>query len=132
MERLGHLLEPTSATLYPRDPLLPACPFNDRVVVLVGPNLATTVPVVLPDNKFQKRAATACHTTAYLIGPQGRGAGPPAVLRTGPHVVGDADTDAREERHMIILPTEWSQRAVENAPAGSYTLNRNGIHRPYN
>ena len=84
---IGH-----SASLYPRGPLLPACPFNDRVVVVVGPDLATTVPVVLPDNTFQKRAATACHITAYLIGLHGHSAGLPAILWTGLHVIGDADT----------------------------------------
>ncbi len=77
---IGH-----SATLYPRDPLLAACPYNDRVVVLVGPDLATSVPVVLPDVAFQKLAPTDCNTTAYLTGPHAHGAGPPPILRTGPH-----------------------------------------------
>ena len=94
-----------------------ACPFNDRIVVLVDPDLASAVPVILPDNTFQKRAATACHTAAYLTGP-------PPVLRTGPHAVGDADTDALKECRMIVLPTKWSQQAVEQAPAACYSLNR--------
>ena len=64
---IGH-----SIMKFPGD-VLNAIPYDNHIVVLVGDDLATAVPVVLPNEAFQRTNAINCLTTAEITGVNGRG-----------------------------------------------------------
>ena len=97
---IGH-----SASAFPTDLLDPACPFNNNVVVLVGNDLATSVPYVLPVGAFSRMASQRAHNSAHLTGAHCHAA-VPQVLRTGPHAAGTADTDDYRVRAVFVPPVE--------------------------
>ena len=109
---IGH-----NPTRFPEDPLDAANPFNNKVVVLVGNDLASAVPVVLPDEAFQRTTQACCRNADVIAGNTMHTAAPP-VLRDGPHAptVGDA-SDIRVRRAMVV-PPGTALSFVSNVPNG--------------
>ena len=62
--------DPTNTTVY-----------DEHIMVLVGNDLNTSVPLVISNAQFTRSAATLALTTAVITGAQGFGANPP-VLRS--------------------------------------------------
>ena len=69
-------------TMFPED-ITNTTPFDNQVSVLVGDKVDSAVPVVLPDDAFQRPAAFRSFDVATIIGATGHGAAP-AVYRSGP------------------------------------------------
>ena len=44
------------------------------------------------------------------------------MLRTGHRTTGDANTSGYQGRHIMVLPTNWSQHLTKLAPKGCYSL----------
>ena len=111
---IGH-----NPTRFPKDPLDAANPFNNKVVVLVGNDLASAVPVVLPDEAFQRATQARCRNADVIAGNTMHTAAPP-VLRDGPHAptVGDA-SDIRVRRAMVV-PPGTAHSFVSNVPNGRF------------
>ena len=96
---IGH-----TPTRFPEDPLDNANPFNDKVVVLVGDDLASAVPVVLPVAAFQRTNDTRCRNADVIAGNTMHTAAPP-VLRDGPIAATVAEaTEIRARRAMVVPP----------------------------
>ena len=102
--------DPTNATTY-----------DSHIVVLVGNDLNTTVPVVLSNQHFTRIVPTPAFNIATITGAQGFGANPP-VLHTGPHQDGAANTDALRSRRILLLPYEAGPRLLSTRADGRYGL----------
>ena len=98
-----------------------ATPFDNHHVVLVGNDLTSSVPVVLPFEAFERTPDLRCPTWDLLTGPTMHGANPP-VWRSGPHAAGTADVTEYRVRRAMILPAYLSARALTQVPEGRYTL----------
>ena len=70
---IGH-----SLMKFPAD-ILNATLYDNLIVALVGDDLATAVPVVLPTEAFQHTNAINCFTEAEITGVNGHGANPPVL-----------------------------------------------------
>ena len=90
-------------------------------MALVGDDLATAVPVVLPTEAFQRTNAINCFTEAEITGVNGHGANPP-VLRHGPHAGGAPNTHALRARRAMLLPPAAASDIISGSANGTYTL----------
>ena len=96
-------------------------PYDNHVVALVGDDLATAVPVVLPSEAFQRTNAINCLTAAEITGVNGHGANPP-VLRAGPHAGGVPNTHNLRARRAMLLPPATAGEIISGSVNGTYTL----------
>ena len=92
-------------TLYPAD-LGNATPFDNKMMVFVGDNLNTAIPVVLENVSTRRSNAAAAYNIAYITGPNGHGANPDPVLRFNHAAVGAAETDELRARPLFLLPKD--------------------------
>ena len=106
--------------MFPEDPLDNANPFNNLAVMLVGADLATSVPVVLPADAWARTAETRIYTCDYMIGANGHAAAP-AVYQFP--VAGAAVAEASEiqARPALVLPPATASTFLVEA-TGRYTL----------
>ena len=91
-----HIYIAHTPTLYPMDPLAAAPMDGLVVVVLIGNDPTSCLPVVLPDAAFSHATATYLLDVPTIVGSAGHGA-TPVVLRTGSH----AATAANTTRHAV-------------------------------
>ena len=115
-----HVYVGHSPSIFPTDPLS-TTPFDGRVVLLVGDDIAAAVPMVLPAEHFGRTDERAVFTHDTIIGPAGHGA-VPTVLRSGPHAAGAANTSNLRARRAMVLPPSMSVTALTTQPLGRYTL----------
>ena len=66
-----------SPQLFHTDPL-ETTDYDAHIVVMLGNDLDTMTPLVLPDNAFSRITATRCPNITNILGPDGHGAVPPA------------------------------------------------------
>ena len=111
-----HVYVGYAPSLFPGDLAVPT-PFDDKVVVLVGDDIPTSVTITLPDTAFQRTAAIRCLDVAGIIGPQGHGAVPPEYLR-GPHIAGTPDTTEIRARRAFLMPAVAAGLCLTTQPAG--------------
>ena len=114
---IGH-----SLTVFPQDIARPTS-HDNRVIALVGNDLASAVPMCFPAESWTRPNQFAAHNVATITGAAMCGAGPPAMLRSGPHAGGAADTDAIRVRRTMLLPPNHAQAILNGAPEGRYSLN---------
>ena len=112
---VGHTL-----SAFNNDPLN-GCPYDDHIILLVGDDLASAAPVLLPNTSFSRPTGFAAYNTAYMTGANGHGAAP-AVYRFGHQAVGTADTDELRTRRALVLPCEDSSDFLSRVPTGIYTV----------
>ena len=91
------------------------------MIVLVGSDLATSVPYALPANAFTQMADNQAHTSAHLTGPACHAAHP-QVIRTGPHAAGTPNADDYRVRPVFVVAPQWSETIVGDNPAGRCAL----------
>ena len=120
-----------SLSVYPQDLGMPTA-FDNKVIALVGNDLASAVPIVFPADSWTRTAAFRASTQAFITGPAMYGAGPPAVLRSGPHAGGAADTDEIRVRRTLILPPTASVAVLAGICNGALHPERllQHSHRP--
>ena len=109
-----------SPTRFPEDPLDAANPYNNKVIVLVGDDLASAVPVVLPNAAFQRTNDTRCRNADVIAGNTMHTAAPP-VLRDGPHDAAVADASEIRARRAMIVPPSMAHAFVAT-PGGRIGL----------
>ena len=109
-----------SPSLYPADPLNPR-PWDNCCVVLLGNDLATSVPIVLEPEAFSRCGDTRCLASAEIVGVNGHGANP-IVYRHGPHAAGTANTNMLRARKAMLLPPTAAHHCVSHMDDGRYTL----------
>ena len=121
-----------SLSVYPQDLGMPTA-FDNKVIALVGNDLASAVPIVFPADSWTRTAAFRASTQAIITGPTMYGAGPPAVLRSGPHAGGAADTDEIRVRRTLILPPTASVAVLAGICNGTLHPERllQHSHRPH-
>ena len=112
---MGH-----SPMTFPTDPLN-TTPFDGRVVVFVGNDIASAVPMVLPLEHFGRSDERLVLTHDTILGPTGHGAVPP-VYRSGPHATGAPNTHNLRARRVLVMPPSMSTVALTTQPGGRYTL----------
>ena len=116
----AHVYMCHSPTIVAPDPMQ-ATPYDNKVLALIGNNLQTAIPVVLPDNAFARCANTrTIRIPAMLQDPGGFTATPP-VVRFGPHASTVADTDELRARRFFIMPSDQVDLALTSKPDGRYT-----------
>ena len=108
-------------TTYPAD-VVNASPFDNQFTCLIGDDLASALPYVLPDTAFTRTAATRVKTYDHIIGAAGHGAGPPAVLRAGPWGGAEPDTHELTFRKVMLLPPAAGPDILRGAVNGAYSL----------
>ena len=91
------------------------------MVVLVGDNVDTAVPVVLPADAFGRLPATRCKTLDAIIGIAGHGAAPP-VCRSGPHAPAKLDVDELRVRGVFLLSSGQNAAALTTHPTGRFSF----------
>ena len=91
------------------------------MIVLVGANLATAIPVALPKTAFRRLTDNAAHSDAHLTGAACHAAVPQLVC-TGPQVIGDPDTNHFQAHPVLVLPPQWSEAVVRGNPASRCAL----------
>ena len=96
-------------------------PFDNHHVVLVGNDLTSAVPVVLPIEAFERTPDTRFPTLEHIAGVNMHAANPP-VLRSGPHGPAAANVNEYRVRRAMVLPTVMTQRALTQVPDGRYSL----------
>ena len=107
-------------TLFPQDITAPT-PCDNHVVVLVGNDLSTAVPVVMSYDAFARTANIRCKRVADIVGAQGHGAAPP-VFQDGPHGVGVADTDNLQLRPAFLMPANRAGDLLTLQDSGRYSV----------
>ena len=115
-----HVYVGHSPMTFPTDPLA-TTPFDGRVVVLVGDDVGSAVPMVLPPEHFGRSDERLTLTHDTILGPTGHGAAPP-VYRSGPHAGGTANTTNLRARRVLVLPPQMSATALTTQPTGQYSL----------
>ena len=113
---IGHTLN-----RFPAD-LENATAYDNHACVLVGNDLASAVPVVLPAEAFQRTADRRCLTSDAIVGVNGHTAPAGPVLHSGPHAPGTADTSSIRVRRAMLLPPSASADILTGAPNGAYSL----------
>ena len=113
-----HIYVGHNPTRYPNNPTA-ASAYDNTLVLLIGDNLQTATPICLSNNHFTRTAETHCHTHTELLANH---AAAPPVYRTGPHLMGAANTGPLRTRPAFTLPTERVGDFVRGAPDGRYTL----------
>ena len=113
---IGHTL-----TRFPAD-LENATVYDNYLCALVGNDLASSVPVVLPSEAFQRSAEARCHTADAIVGVNGHGHPGGAVLHHGPHANGAPNTSALRARRAMLLPPSAAADILAAAPDGTYSL----------
>ena len=81
---IGHVHVGYAPTRFPGDLAFPT-PHDGKMVVLIGNNIPTSVPVTLPATAFTRTGAARCFDVASILGVAGHGHGPPILLH-GPHL----------------------------------------------
>ena len=109
-----------SPSIYPADPSN-ASPYDNLVVVLVGDDVNSAIPVVLPAISFARVPDLLTLDFDQVIGAAGFGAAPP-VFRFGPHPAGTANTTQLRARRVCLMPCSMAAQAVSTQPGGRYTL----------
>ena len=115
-----HVYVGHSPMTFPSDPVA-TTPFDGRVVVFVGDDIASAVPMVLPPEHFGRTDERLVLSHDTIIGPTGHGAAPP-VYRSGPHVAGTPNTANLRARRVLVLPPTMTVTALTTQPLGQYTL----------
>ena len=113
---VGHTL-----TRFPAD-LENATTYDNHACVLVGNDLASAIPVVLPVESFQCTDECRCLTSDAIVGVNGHGTVGGPALHSGPHAQGTADTSAIRVRRAMLLPPSASADILVGAPKGAYSL----------
>ena len=113
---LGHTL-----SFYPNDPLN-ASAFDDHVLVLLGNDLTTALPLALNVNAFTKAGPLAGYNRAYITGANGHAHAAAPVYRFAHTAVGTADTDEIRVRKALLIPANLSPDFLQAAPNGRLTL----------
>ena len=103
-------------TLYPAD-ITSVSTIDNHLVLMVGNDLQTSIPVVLPHDAFGRTAENLCSTTAVITGPAGHAAGPPEHC-DGPHIAGVADTNALRARRAMLMPRSLAPAILLGAVNG--------------
>ena len=98
-----------------------ATTYDSHIVVLVGNDLNTTVPVVLSNQHFTRPAQTPGFNIATITGAQGFSANP-RVPHSGPHNDGDVNTEGLRSRRILLLPYEAGPRLLSTRADGRYGL----------
>ena len=92
-------------TLYPAD-LGTVTPFNNKMVLFVGDDLNSAIPVVFENTATHRSNAGAAYNMTHITGPNGHGANPAPILRFDHVAVGTAETDEIRARPLFLLPKD--------------------------
>jgi hypothetical protein len=114
--QVGHTLSPFS-----NDPLR-ASPYDDHVIVFVGDDLASSTPVLLPNDAFSRTADLTVYNTAHMTGVNGHGTASGAVVRFDHQTSGTQNTDNYRTRRVMVLPPDESSDFLSRNPTGIYEL----------
>ena len=92
-------------TLCPAD-LGTVTPFDNKLVLFVGDDLNSAIPVVFEDTATRRSNAGASYNVTYITGPNGHGANPAPILRFDHVASGTAETDEICARPLFLLPKD--------------------------
>ncbi len=97
-----------------------ATPFDDQLVVLLGNDYATASALTFPASVLTRVNNINAYNKAYLEGPNGHAAAPPAFRH--PRVAtGTTDTNALETRSLVRIPPSIAQHALTMQANGCYS-----------
>ena len=120
-----HVYVGHSPMTFPNDPVS-TTPFDGRVVVLVGDDVGSAVPMVLAPEHFGRSDERLTLTHDTILGPTGHGAAPP-VYQSGPHAGGTANTNNLRAHRVLVLPPQMLAIAL-----GGKTVKMNHGHHGAN
>ena len=115
-----HIFVGHSPSIYPADITSPTA-FDNLAVVMIGNDLSTCVPAILPTNAFGRTAEIRATRIDAITGAQGHGATPP-VLRSGPHGSTAPDTDSFRARRAFLVDPAQAGPFLTTQATGRYTL----------
>ena len=117
---LDHIYVGHTPRLYPQD-LTSATAMDNLVVVQVGNDPASSLPVVLPDAAFSRTALAYVTDVPTIVGPNGHGHAP-VVLRSGPHTATVATVSRHAIQHCFLLPCDSAGDAIAIHEDGRFTM----------
>ena len=104
-----HIYVGHSPRVYPTD-MTNTSAMDGLLVVLVGNDPDSCIPVVLPDADLTRTGLIRCLDIPTIVGATGHGAAPP-VLRAGPHTLGAAP-DRMGIQRVMLFPCADAARAI--------------------
>jgi hypothetical protein len=87
-----HIQVEHTLSLFSNDPMR-ASPYDDHAIVFVGDDLASSAPVLLPNDSFSRTADLTAYNTAHMTGVNGHGTAGGAVVRFDHQTSGTQNTD---------------------------------------
>ena len=108
-----------SPTLMAPDPM-ETTPYDNATVVFIGDNLATALPVVLPDTVYTNLQGTRARRFPHMLGGQGFAAATPVVRFDIPDP-SETEADELRARGIFVLPHDQNIDALTTNSNGRYT-----------
>ena len=116
----GYIYVVHSLTSFPAN-VAEATGYDNLIVGLMGDNINTALPLVLPAGMFT-RITIRAHTVATIRGANGHSHATNPVYIHGPHANTAPDTEQLSVRSCVMLPPSMASTILAAQPRGKHTL----------